>query len=631
MDMEIMKNQLRFAVLLTVMLVCGGSCLAQSFDTLKKNTAKKNNAQLEQLLDGNDVSGMSNWLSSHPQEVDDCSAFAMLPNGMKSAKPLIYDATERALAGKVNPEMVKTVLRFNPQLIIPYDGKTAIYLILDFLATHHSRECVKAEMLLGYFFRYENFDPELRCGRLLPPLAYLIRTNYEHLGHRYQAGYISDNVIRGFIERGAIIDTYAKDGSTLMAYAIQTDNKYLQKFFIDNHIDVNHADHKGHTDIYNAIKKRDLALLKSMIDKVGGQLDINSLQNDPDEIRENIDLYNYVAAHCAPQVATYNEATLFRSKFPDRKQLVQATYERLCKEELAQAKVFGDVMKVRDRYPSLSKLTDPAKRRIYDRDCKALEQLLTKTLRQANDPNQVAGMKTDPSVKEFLDNYVNNYQYDPANFVPMAQEINTFYDVHRHLFFEFPSPIGRALASFLGIKYHTSEPIFEESVVNNSRNSLRMAASLASKTKSRYGFSSFYNTVAQRVKEREISLNHFRESQYHLYCEKKVEYQERQAQLSQEMERDRIMKTHENAKIPSYETDGWEEEFQLIGKNTPYIEVKLKGTSKSGRIYYSEGSDYPYYFSSGLFSTESYRNAYDACDAMAVYLAYGVVREIGHD
>ena len=91
------------------------------------------------------------------------------------------------------------------------------------------------------------------------------------------------------------------------------------------------------------------------------------------------------------------------------------------------------------------------------------------------------------------------------------------------------------------------------------------------------------------------------------------------------------MKTHENAKIPPYETDGWEEEFQLIGKNTPYIEVKLKDTSKSGRIYYSEGSDYPYYFSSGLFSTESYNNAYDACDAMAVYLAYGVVREIGHD
>ena len=84
------------------------------------------------------------------------SSIVVLPAGSKVVKPLFYEVVERFLKGESPLDMCKVVLDANCMMNAVYDGKSPIYLLMDFLATHKKTECVNAEKLLDAFHKYSS-------------------------------------------------------------------------------------------------------------------------------------------------------------------------------------------------------------------------------------------------------------------------------------------------------------------------------------------------------------------------------------------------------------------------------------------------------------------------------------------
>ena len=156
-------------------------------------------------------------------------------------KSELYTAVEQALTGSKSVSEARQAIATGDWKA-PYNGKTPIYLVMDFLATHPKSQCSQAEQILEAFLGRKDFDINLRHGSLVPPFAYLIRENYDHLGGRFSSNYISDNVLKMMIESGASVNTYNIDGGTLMSFAMDTKNAYLQSYFISQGIDLRHAE-----------------------------------------------------------------------------------------------------------------------------------------------------------------------------------------------------------------------------------------------------------------------------------------------------------------------------------------------------------------------------------------------------
>ena len=110
-------------------------------------------------------------------------------------KTTLHTAIEQTLAGRMTVAACKDTIASAKSVKDPYGGKTPIYLVLDYLATHKKQECGNAEQLLSAFISRPDFDINLRYSSLLPPMAYLIRTNYDFLGGRFSPEYISNNVL----------------------------------------------------------------------------------------------------------------------------------------------------------------------------------------------------------------------------------------------------------------------------------------------------------------------------------------------------------------------------------------------------------------------------------------------------
>ena len=359
---------------------------AQGFESLRRTTVAETKASptLAAFLDQNDAEGLRSFLKANPHSVNDGTLKCAIKTGARRMKSLLYDAVERTLAGQVSPDVPAVVLQAGASFTTAFEGKTPIYLVLDYLARHKKSECATAEQLLQSFVERSDFDANMRYRSLLPPLAYLIRENYQFLGNRFSADYISDNALRTLIEHGASINTYNTDGGTLMAFATATNNEYMQSYIIGNGIDLTHADQSGNDDIYRTIDAGNLPLLRQMIERAHVKVDINTLKNNTADVRQRYsELYDFLATHCARQAQGYDEVTLFRQRFDDKKPLVQQKYETLAEAEAKGATSFAHFMRVQERYPGTESLLNGRKLEIYHGDCSQLAALYQRTVQVA--------------------------------------------------------------------------------------------------------------------------------------------------------------------------------------------------------------------------------------------------------
>ena len=88
-------------------------------------------------------------------------------------KTTLHTAIEQTLAGRMTVAACKDTIASAKSMKDPYGGKTPIYLVLDYLATHKKQECGNAEQLLSAFISRPDFDINLRYSSLLPPMASL--------------------------------------------------------------------------------------------------------------------------------------------------------------------------------------------------------------------------------------------------------------------------------------------------------------------------------------------------------------------------------------------------------------------------------------------------------------------------
>ncbi|MDR1583128.1 MAG: hypothetical protein LBS55_07730 [Prevotellaceae bacterium] len=299
------------SIMISMFLLCAaGSSTAQSFSSLKKTASATYNETLHSMLESDDTQGMRDYLALNPSNVNDASSKISRQGAGKnpiiSTVPLLYDAVDRTLQGKSSAEMSQIIINAGCNLNVPFEGKTPIYLILDFIAVHSKEQSETAEKLLSFFVSRADFDVNYRHKSLLPPLAYLIRTNHQHLG-RFDKNYISNQVLRLLIEKGASVNTYDAEGNSLMAFAMDTENEWLQEYFIANGIDFTKQNKEGKDVLYKAIDEGNLPLVKRIIAETGMVLDEHNLKNDPSSIEKYPELYQYIAQLCADQAIKYTD------------------------------------------------------------------------------------------------------------------------------------------------------------------------------------------------------------------------------------------------------------------------------------------------------------------------------------
>ena len=339
-------------------------------------------------------------------------------------KSELYATVEQTLAGSKTVDECRQAIS-SGDWKAPYNGKTPIYLVMDYLATHPKQQCKVAEQMLDAFLARKDFDINLRYSTLMPPLAYLIRQNYDHLGGHFSADYISESVIRKVIEAGASVNTFNSDGGTLMSFARETNNEYLQSYFVGQGINLRHANDKGEDDTYRLIADGKLQLLQQAKQKGILQLDINTLKNEPKDFARNKPLYDFIADHCASLAQSYEDITLFRKRFADRKQLVQKKYESMALAEGEKAKDFDQLAVVEGRFPDITSLLAPKKRSIYQQDCAKLNKIYQEALAHARQ-NKDKSMYSEVFLSQFINTYGKRHHYDPANKVPLAQTVEDY-------------------------------------------------------------------------------------------------------------------------------------------------------------------------------------------------------------
>ena len=340
-------------------------------------------------------------------------------------KSTLYTTVEKVLNGQMPASAAANEVSTSTLLTEPYNGKTPIYLVLDYIAHTPKTKCEEAEKLLDAFLANKSFDVNQRYSSLMPPLAYLIRENYDFLDEKFSSNYISDHVLRKLIEAGASVNTYNTDGSSLMSFAIVTNNQYLQNYFAESGANIHHTDNTGQDDLYKIIASGNLDLLKKYMNNGQAKIDIHTLKNEPSSFAQYKQMYDYLAEHCGKQANSYDDMKLYRKRFNLRKDVVEAKYQNLAQNEIDAIKTFHDIVKIESRYPDLQFILK-AKLDYYHNDCQKLAPICQQARKSA--AAKQVNLNGSNTVTDFINLY-GKYNYDPDNKLPEARQTADYFQV----------------------------------------------------------------------------------------------------------------------------------------------------------------------------------------------------------
>jgi hypothetical protein len=354
--------------------------------------------------------------------------------------PLLYDAVTRTLANKCTVDMCRVIVESGCDLNVAYNGKTAVYLALDYIATHPKVECGTAEEILQTIAERGDFDAKYRYESLLPPLAYLIRENRVFLG-KFNNDFISDNVLKLLLDKGGAINTYDNDGNSLMNFAIETGNKFLADYFIEKGIDLSKMNKQGNDAMYAAIDNGQKEIIEKLIN-LGYNLNVNTLKNKPSSFMNFSESYQYVSQICADKAVEYSDLIKFKRLFSDRFSLIKTKIDKIYFEE--------------------SLFLDTAVNHIY----MYLENILS---------------EEDLKIKTFYglaERFARKHnEYDPENKISIAQKIIRLNDVLRGINLQINSVdyYSRRFTSShprYGTYYSNTEASWDKFVLSQSLNSV---------------------------------------------------------------------------------------------------------------------------------------------------------------
>lgn len=420
----------RCCILLVLLCLIAPEAASQSFDLRPQaKSSKKADESVLTLLEKNDVSGMRSYLKRNKQAANSNSRVITSAAGAKIPVPLFFDAVNSALAGeKGSAEMCQAIIDAGCDLHPVFDGKTPIYLLMDYFATHKKNQCEVALKILRAFDSRRDWDANQRYRSELPPMNYLIRTNYEYLNQRFSREYIADDVLKILLDHGASVTSYTDKGQTLMTFAMDTDNQFLQTYLVEKGVNLMHQDDSGHDDLYRMVEAGNLPVLQKAYQQGIVQINVHTVTNDAREMARHRDVYDFVTGVCADQAKTYEDITLFRSRFADKFPLVRGKYENLARAETNAANDFDAIHLVVQRYPDLDFITKDKRLQIYHNDAAAVETAY-KTAYSAAQNKKTANIGSLRGLNNFIDNYGKKGPFDPENMVPKAKQAVDFQEV----------------------------------------------------------------------------------------------------------------------------------------------------------------------------------------------------------
>jgi hypothetical protein len=158
------------------------------------------------------------------------------------------------------------------------------------------------------------------------------------------------------------------------------------------------------------------------------QINVHTVTNDAREMARHRDVYDFVTGVCADQAKTYEDITLFRSRFADKFPLVRGKYENLARAETNAANDFDAIHLVVQRYPDLDFITKDKRLQIYHNDAAAVETAY-KTAYSAAQNKKTANIGPLRGLNNFIDNYGKKGPFDPENMVPKAKQAVDFQEV----------------------------------------------------------------------------------------------------------------------------------------------------------------------------------------------------------
>lgn len=247
-----------------------GPIMAQQFDfeSDKKNISGYSRKVVE-AIDNNDIKKLRKLFEKDPSLVD-TYAVSTNPHGYLSSAgggvPLLYDVVGRCLNNQCSVELVKTVLDFEPHMYCTYNNITPFYLILTSISTKTIDNCIAAHELFYAFLDQPNFSVSQKPKDLPLPLSYLISSNYDYLYGDFNKDYISPDIIKAFIEKGASINTRDIESNSILIHAVIKNDVGLIDFCVRNNADLTIKNLQGKDALFYAVKANSSEIVNSILE-----------------------------------------------------------------------------------------------------------------------------------------------------------------------------------------------------------------------------------------------------------------------------------------------------------------------------------------------------------------------------
>ena len=261
------KERLFIVTALCFLLVTEGLCQKFNYNSQKKQNSEYN-VELSNALLSNDHQAMGRILSKNPSLVDDASSETVVAKHLKlvSRVPLICDAVQRCLDQQCSVQMVETILSYGPNLNCKHQGLPPFYMVLNYIAHHKISECGRAEELFFVFLNKSNIDIRERPVDLPPSFSYLLTENYNFLKGHFSRDYVSLEIIKAFIDKGASINTNDVNSNSILSFATLTQNQELIEYCLGNGANITSTNKEGKDAFYYAVANKDFNATKSILE-----------------------------------------------------------------------------------------------------------------------------------------------------------------------------------------------------------------------------------------------------------------------------------------------------------------------------------------------------------------------------
>lgn len=246
--------------------------------------------------------------------------------GMRYKQPqsVFHYLTRQFLQGEVDSSVLRRFLSYQPRLNVECDGLSVFYYLLQYVATHKIQETGSAEWLIREIAASPDFNINKPSGKFLPPLPYLLRTNYDFLQQRYDGAYINEDLIIYFIERGANVNTYDQAANNLITFSVQGHSAKLLEFLQRRGGNMENKNSSGKDAFYFALRSNDLQAIQSLV-KGGYVLDLKKLRsmNILEVVdKTNVSLLSFITEATLNRIFTFEDLLDFAQLFPESRHLL---------------------------------------------------------------------------------------------------------------------------------------------------------------------------------------------------------------------------------------------------------------------------------------------------------------------